>query len=76
MITTRLDELAHIDDGFLYYGDTVAEVTEQVRAILKDWAKAEIAAERGYRKTAGEYTWSSIADRFAALVEPTLHRTA
>ncbi len=76
VITTRLEELAYIDDGFLYYGDNVPEVCAQVRAILKDRAVAEAAAERGYQKTASQYTWNSIADQFIALVEPTLPRTA
>jgi glycosyltransferase involved in cell wall biosynthesis len=76
VITTRLDELEHIDDGFLYYGDNLDEVVAQIRAILNDRAGAESAAQRGYQLTASQYTWDRIAGRFAALVSERLPRTA
>lgn len=76
VITTRLDELAYIDDGFLYYGDDLAEVTQRIRAILGDRVSAGAAAERGYLKTVNHYTWDRIAERFAALVSEKLARPA
>jgi glycosyltransferase involved in cell wall biosynthesis len=76
VITTRLDELEHIDDGFLYYGDNIAEVIAQIRAILNDRAAAEAAAQRGYLLTANHYTWDRIAERFAVLVSERLSRIA
>jgi glycosyltransferase involved in cell wall biosynthesis len=76
VITTRLDELEHIDDGFLYYGDNIAEVIAQIRAILNDRAAAEAAAQRGYLLTANHYTWDRIAERFAVLVSERLPRIA
>jgi glycosyltransferase involved in cell wall biosynthesis len=76
VITTRLDELEYIDDGFLYYGDTVVEVLAQIRAILNDRAAAEVAARRGYLKTVNHYTWDRIAERFAVLATDKLPRIA
>jgi len=76
VISTRLDELAYIDDGFLYYGDNVSEVCTQVHAILDDRTAAAAAAERGYQKTVNQYTWDSIANQFVALVEPVVNCSA
>jgi len=76
VITTRLDELKYIDDGFLYYGDTVDEVCAAIRAVIADPATAAAHAEAGYRKTADQYTWNQIGAQFAALVEPRLGQQA
>lgn len=72
VITTRLDELEHIDDRgnpFLYYGDTADEVIQQIRTILADRNAAASRAQIGYEKTARQYTWNQIGKQFAALVE-------
>jgi glycosyltransferase involved in cell wall biosynthesis len=71
VITTRLDELAHIDSGsekFLYYGDTTEEVVSQIRAILNDRATAAARAQTGYDRTLRDYTWKQIGKQFADLV--------
>ncbi len=76
VISTRLDELVYIDDGFLYYGDNAAEVSARIRSILNDRGAAEATAQSGYHKTVADYTWDRIAERFAALVSEKLPRTA
>ena len=72
VITTRLDELKFIDDGFLYYGDTCDEICTQIRAILSDRTSAAAMSERGYIKTTERYTWGQISARFGELVQPAL----
>ena len=69
VITTRLEELHFIDDEFLLYGDNVDEVCQQIRSIFADRATALARAERGYEKTAREYTWNQIGKQFASLVD-------
>ncbi|MBL8524573.1 MAG: glycosyltransferase [Betaproteobacteria bacterium] len=76
VVTTRLDELAHIDRGFLYYGDTRDEVVAAIRDILNDPAKAAARADQGYELTADQYTWNRIGEQFSALVVPRLEQRA
>jgi len=68
VVSTRLEELAYIDRGFLYYGDTPGEVVSQIRAILADPQEAARRAAIGYERTVSAYTWDRIAAEFAELV--------
>ncbi|MBL8521418.1 MAG: glycosyltransferase [Betaproteobacteria bacterium] len=74
VVSTRLDELAHIDSGFLWYGDTVDETVDSIRAILAGGPQVNERVELGYQLTESRYTWDRIARTFAGLVEPLLGR--
>lgn len=76
VISTRLEELKYVDDGFLYYGDTADEVTAQLRAILAAPQEAARRAQVGYDHTVARYTWEQIARQFAALVPDTKAKAA
>lgn len=75
VISTRLDELAFVDDGFLYYGDTAEEVAAQIRRIVAHPDEARRHADSGYATTTARYTWDGIAQQFAALI-PTTRKAA
>lgn len=68
VISTRLDELAYVDDGFLYYGDSPEEVVAQLHRILAAPQEAKRRAQAGYDRTVARYTWDQIARQFAALI--------
>lgn len=69
VVSTRLEELAFVDDGFLYYGDTVAEIRAQIQRILAFPEEATQRAQRGYDLTCQRYTWDRIAAQFTALID-------
>lgn len=69
VITTRLEELKHIDENFLFYGDTVDEVCGAIRTILEKTADVEARIRRGERIAVERYTWGRIADRFVDYVQ-------
>jgi len=69
VVSTRLEELAYIDDGFLYYGDSPEEVAAQVRHILAHRDEAAARGQRGYEATASRYTWDRIARQLVAAIE-------
>ncbi len=68
VVSTRLDELKHIDKGFLMYGDDPAEVVERITALLDDSSLRDKVAGLGYRETLERYNWSSIAKEFTRVV--------
>jgi glycosyltransferase involved in cell wall biosynthesis len=69
VITTRLAELRHIDDDFLYYADTLEELVGQIRRCLADQGAVGLRAERAYLRVVERHTWESIAASFVRLVE-------
>lgn len=64
VVTTRLEELEHIDDGFLFYGDDEGEVCDAIRRILDDSATVGEMVRKGTSRVMEEYTWERIASRF------------
>jgi glycosyltransferase involved in cell wall biosynthesis len=69
VITTRLEELRHIDDGFLYYADTIEELVAQIRLCLADRATVALRTERAHLRVVERYTWESIAASFVRILE-------
>lgn len=69
IVSTRLAELEHVDNGFLYYGDTAQEVTTRIRQILEQPAEARTRAQAGYELVMRHYTWESIASQFISAIE-------
>lgn len=76
VISTRLDELKHIDEGFLYYADTVDEVVDQIEHVLTHRDEAQAKAELGHNVVVARYTWDRVARRFLDLLEPCVQRAA
>jgi glycosyltransferase involved in cell wall biosynthesis len=68
VISTRLDELRHVDTGFLYYAADAAEVASQVRQILGDPQTAASRVQAGHALVVRSYEWTAIARRFEGLV--------
>jgi glycosyltransferase involved in cell wall biosynthesis len=64
VISTRLSELAHIDDGWLYYADTASELAATIQEILNGYDAALKKAEKAYNMVRGKYTWEKIAQSF------------
>ena len=64
IISTRLAELPHVDDGFLYYADTCEEAVTQIKAILADPLCGQVQADRGHKHVMSHYTWEKIAADF------------
>ncbi|HHL39340.1 MAG TPA: glycosyltransferase [Deltaproteobacteria bacterium] len=69
VISTRLDELRHIDRDFLFYADSAEELAGRVEEILSDPSRASLRAERGYAETAANFTWQGIAERLLSVIE-------
>jgi len=68
VISSRLDELAYIDKGFLHYADTPAELVEAIQKILINPQQAHAMAIKGYELTKKEYTWENIAMQFHSML--------
>ncbi len=68
VISTRLRELKYIDDGFLFYADTVDEFVNVARKIIREPDLSNNCSERGYNLTINEYTWEKIADKLTKII--------
>ncbi len=68
VISTRLDELRHVDTGFLYYAANAVEVAAEVRQILGDPQTAASRVKAGHELVVRSYEWTAIARRFEGLV--------
>ena len=68
VISTRLRELKYIDDGFLFYADTVVEFVNVARKIIREPDLSNNCSERGYNLTINEYTWEKIADKLTKII--------
>jgi glycosyltransferase involved in cell wall biosynthesis len=68
VITTRLAELAYIDNGFLFYGDDVQEICNAIRRILDKGPEVAGMILKGKERVFSDYTWDQIAIRFLAHV--------
>ncbi len=68
VITTRLHEIEMIDKGFVFFGDTPAEVSQQIEYIIENPLIAQAYAQRGYETTLQEYDWNRIVDRLLDLI--------
>ncbi len=69
VISTRLDELRHIDDGFLYYADSGPQLVSAIRDVLENPGEAARKAQRGQAIARMEYTWEKIAQVFVDAID-------
>jgi hypothetical protein len=70
VISTRLHELVHIDNGeqpIVYYGDHGAEIAERISEIIANPESAKALAARGAQAVRESYTWEGIAEQFVEL---------
>jgi len=64
VISTRLNEVLRIDEGFLYYGDTVDEIVENISYIFDHKDEAYKKAMLGYQVVKDKFSWEKIAHNF------------
>lgn len=69
VISTRLHELEHVDEDFLYYADDAVELIESIRCVFTDAEQARAKSEKGFEKTKQSYTWSKLAEQFEQIVD-------
>jgi len=69
VISTRLEELEHVDSGFLYYADSARELRNAIHAILEDPGLAQQRARAGFELTREKYTWERLGDEFVGLLQ-------
>ena len=76
VISTRLSELSHVDNGWLYYADTSMELVEKIRSILMNPREALEKACRAQNAVRERYTWEKIAQSFLDHVGEAMPRRA
>lgn len=69
VISTRLKEIENIDDGFLFYADTMKEMHEQIRTIFTNKELAEKRTEKGYILIKTKYQWDAIVNNLLDSIE-------
>jgi glycosyltransferase involved in cell wall biosynthesis len=68
VVSTRLDELKHVDPGLLMYADDPAETTAAVRQLLASPVEAADRGRRGRTLVQERYTWEAIAQQLERLI--------
>lgn len=68
VISTRIHEVQRIDEGFLYYADTKAELVDAIKDILADYEVAVQRTQRAVDIIDETYNWDAIADSFECAV--------
>jgi glycosyltransferase involved in cell wall biosynthesis len=68
VISSRIQEVQRIGDGFLYWADSTSEMIARIDEILEHPDEAGRRAEEGFELVHGHYTWKKIARRFADVV--------
>jgi len=69
VISTRLEEILNIDEGYLWYADTAEELTQTIQKILGGEIQIEAYIEKGYQAVKNRYNWDMIARDFVQIVE-------
>lgn len=69
VVSTRLHELKHIDEDFLFYADDSKELISSIREISANPQKSQDMLERGFDKTMNQYTWGKLAEQFEGIVD-------
>ncbi len=69
VITSTLEEVKNIDQGFLYYADTAEELVDQITGILRGYQEAVEKASKAKSIIVKKYDWNIIADEFANRIE-------
>lgn len=72
VISSRIEEVQRIGNGFLYWADSSGELVSRIDEILEHPEDALRRAKDGFRAVQESYTWPRIAQRFAAVVQDCL----
>ncbi len=68
VISSSLDEVKHIDEGFLYYADNAQELVAAIEAILGDPEQAASCANKGFETVKEKYTWSKVTQQLLSII--------
>lgn len=68
VISTRIHEVQRIDEDFLHYADTKAELVDTIKKILADYEVAVQRTKRAVDIIEETYNWDAIADSFEGAV--------
>ncbi|MCI0514531.1 glycosyltransferase [candidate division KSB1 bacterium] len=69
VISTRLEEVEKIDEHYLWYADTVAELVTTIEKILAGSAQTATLIDNGFRAVQTKYNWDVIARDFICMAE-------
>jgi len=64
VISSSIEEVKRIDNGFLQYADNPAELVSCINWILNNPEETNKKIEKGYNLVKKKYTWDKIADQF------------
>jgi glycosyltransferase involved in cell wall biosynthesis len=64
VVSTRINEVQQIDDGFLHYADTPEELVSEIQAVLADYEEAVQRTKTAINLIEAEYNWDAIAESF------------
>jgi glycosyltransferase involved in cell wall biosynthesis len=74
VISTRLEEIEkYIDDGFLFYADSVVELERAINTILENNELVVKCTENGFNLVKAKYQWSHIVNDFLGIVASKKH---
>jgi len=71
VISTRIKEVQHIDNGSIYFADNVDDLLDNVNRILQNTKETEEKIKKGYELVRERYTWDNIADQFLDFLKQT-----
>ena len=69
VITSTMEEVKNVDQGFLYYADTAEELVDRIRWILRCYQEAVEKTSKAKPLIVRKYNWDIIAEQFANTIE-------
>lgn len=69
VISTRLDEVKRIDNGFLLYADDADELTRVINDVISGKENMRERIERGFDTVVTRFDWQSITDQLLETIE-------
>lgn len=67
VISTRLEEVQIIDEGYLWYADSTDELENHIRKILSGDSWTQGFIQKGYQAVQDKYNWDVIAQEFVSI---------
>lgn len=68
VISTRLEEIKNIDQGFLFYADTAQELTEVINRVITNPEIANQYSQKGWNTVKEKYQWPAITQELLAII--------
>jgi glycosyltransferase involved in cell wall biosynthesis len=69
VISTRLNEIKNIDDGFLFYADTTEELVEAINYIMENEEVALEHSRKGSSVVRDKYQWPAITQKLLDIIK-------